>query len=99
MAPVEGLGWSIVGLGVDPDVPNPMPDKPGQGVGQQGAPHADPLVVRVDGQTLDEPVSDRATGQSEADRPTVASYQPTSVHVGGVTGLGERRSVESPDIG
>ena len=76
-----------------------MPDKPGQGVGQQGAPHADPLVVRVDGQTLDEPVSDRATGQSEADRPTVASYQPTSVHVGGVTGLGERRSVESPDIG
>ena len=76
-----------------------MPDKPGQGVGQQGAPHADPLVVRVDGQTLDEPVSDRATGQSEADRPTVASYQPTSVHVGGVTGLGERRSVESPNIG
>ena len=62
VAPVEGLGWSIVGLGVDPDVPNPMPDKPGQGVGQQGAPHADPLVVRVDGQTLDEPVYGRATG-------------------------------------
>ena len=76
-----------------------MPETPGQGVGQEGAPHADPLVVRVDGQTLDEPVSDRATGQSEADRPTVASYQPTSVYVGGVTGLGERRSVESPDIG
>ena len=38
-----------------------MPDQPGQGVGQQGAPHADPLVVRVDGQTLDEPDSGRAT--------------------------------------
>jgi len=87
---VEGLGRSVVGLGVDPDLPDPMPDQPGQGVGYQSASHADPLVVRMDGQTLDKPDFGRATSQGETGRPAVASHQSTPIHVGGVASLGER---------